>query len=131
MTTVVTGFEPFGGAGSNASELVVTALAASEDPGLATAVLPTSYRRAEAGIGDLLRSHRPRRVLMLGLADGALEDSRAILREYGNMSAPTVLFVLERAVEGGMAGRHLMAAVGPGFTAGFMLLEGPAEAQRP
>ena len=67
----------------------------------------------------------------LGLADGALEDSRAILREYGNMSAPTVLFVLERAVEGGMAGRHLMAAVGPGFTAGFMLLEGPAEAQRP
>ena len=71
MATVVTGFEPFGGAGSNASELVVTALAASEDPGLATAVLPTSYRRAEAGIGDLLRSHRPRRVLMLGLADGA------------------------------------------------------------
>ena len=65
----------------------------------------------------------------LGLADGALEDSRAILREYGNMSAPTVLFVLERAVEGGMAGRHLMAAVGPGFTAGFMLLEGPAEAR--
>ena len=67
----------------------------------------------------------------LGLADGALEDSRAVLREYGNMSAPTVLFVLERAVAGGMTGRHLMAAVGPGFTAGFMLLEGNAEAQHP
>ncbi len=67
----------------------------------------------------------------LGLAEGALEDSRAILREYGNMSAPTVLFVLERAVASGISGRHLMAAVGPGFTAGFMLLEGTSDAQQP
>ncbi len=71
MTTLVTGFEPFGGARSNASELVVTALADPDCADVVTAVLPTSYRRAEARIGDLLRSHRPRRVLMLGLAGGA------------------------------------------------------------
>ncbi len=71
MTTLVTGFEPFGGASSNASELVVTALAAQAGADVATAVLPTSYSRAAANICDLLRDHRPRRVLMLGLADGS------------------------------------------------------------
>ena len=71
MTTLVTGFEPFGGASSNPSELVVTALAASGDADLVTAVLPTSYRRAEDAIGNLLDNHRPRRVLMLGVDGGA------------------------------------------------------------
>ena len=71
MTTLVTGFEPFGGASSNASELVVTALAAQAGADVATAVLPTSYSRAAANICDLLRDQRPRRVLMLGLANGS------------------------------------------------------------
>ena len=31
-----------------------------------------------------------------GLPEGALADARAVLRDYGNMSAATVLFVLER-----------------------------------
>ncbi len=70
MTTLVTGFEPFGGASRNTSELVVTALAAPGEAGILTAVLPTSYRRAEAEIGELLEAHRPRRALMLGLAAG-------------------------------------------------------------
>lgn len=73
MTTLVTGFEPFGGAHSNASELAVTALGALGEAGVVTAVLPTSYRRAGAGIGELLRAHRPRRVLMLGLAAGTAQ----------------------------------------------------------
>ena len=73
MTTLITGFEPFGGARCNSSELVVTALADLDRADVVTAVLPTSYRRAEAGIGDLLRVHRPRRVLMLGLAGGAAQ----------------------------------------------------------
>jgi len=68
MTTLVTGFEPFGGACSNPSELVVTALAELDHADVVTAVLPTSYRRAEAGIGELFQAHRPHRVLMLGLA---------------------------------------------------------------
>jgi alkylresorcinol/alkylpyrone synthase len=45
------------------------------------------------------------------------------LRDYGNMSAATVLFVLRRMMEQGLAGRHLMSALGPGFSAGFQILE--------
>lgn len=71
MTTLVTGFEPFGGSSTNSSELVVTALAAVDEPGVITAVLPTSYRRAEARLGDLLHAHRPHAVLLLGLSDSA------------------------------------------------------------
>lgn len=63
-----------------------------------------------------------------GLADGALDDARCVLREYGNMSAATVMFVLERALtRGALAGedwkRALVTAMGPGFTAGFVTLE--------
>ncbi|HEV2746966.1 MAG TPA: type III polyketide synthase [Allosphingosinicella sp.] len=52
----------------------------------------------------------------LGLADGALDHERAVLRDYGNMSAPTVLFVLERLLAAGMPARTLLLALGPGFT---------------
>ncbi len=69
MTTLVTGFEPFGGSKVNSSELVVKALDSLGQPNVVTAVLPTSYRRAEAQIGDLLRAHRPDTLLMLGLAE--------------------------------------------------------------
>ncbi len=57
------------------------------------------------------------------LPDGALADARGVLRDYGNMSAATVLFVLERALRAGRGGRLLVAALGPGFTAGFQLLD--------
>jgi alkylresorcinol/alkylpyrone synthase len=46
-----------------------------------------------------------------------------VLRRYGNMSAATVLFVLERMRAAMRPGRYLMAALGPGFTAGFQLLD--------
>lgn len=64
----------------------------------------------------------------LGFSDGALADSRDVLREYGNMSAATVLFVLERALSKGSLSdgnwrRALVTAMGPGFTAGFVTLE--------
>lgn len=59
----------------------------------------------------------------LGVPAGALEDSRSVLRDYGNMSAATVLFVLERALGAGRQGRYLLSALGPGFTAGFLLAE--------
>lgn len=67
-TTLVTGFEAFGGSEVNSSELVVRALEELRFPGVATAVLPTSYRRAEAHIAALLHDHRPCRLYMLGLA---------------------------------------------------------------
>ena len=40
-----------------------------------------------------------------------------MLAEYGNMSAPTALFVLERLIEAGLPSRTLLTAMGPGFTA--------------
>ena len=58
-----------------------------------------------------------------GLPDGALTHGRSVLRDYGNMSAATVLFVLERTLRTGASGRMLLSALGPGFTAGFLLLE--------
>jgi alkylresorcinol/alkylpyrone synthase len=59
----------------------------------------------------------------LGIPAGSLCDARAVLREFGNMSAPSVLFVLERMLAGSDAWRRaLVTALGPGFTAGFTLL---------
>ncbi|NQV98740.1 MAG: type III polyketide synthase [Rhodospirillales bacterium] len=60
----------------------------------------------------------------LGFEPGHLSDSRAILKAYGNMSAATVLFVLERILkEPGPPGQILLSSLGPGFTAGFLVLE--------
>ncbi len=59
----------------------------------------------------------------LGIPEDSLRDARAVLREFGNMSAPSVLFVLERMMAaGGEWRRALVTALGPGFTAGFTLL---------
>ena len=57
------------------------------------------------------------------LASGALDHARAVLRDCGNMSAATVLFVLERTLKANTHGRMLLSALGPGFTAGFLVLE--------
>ena len=57
------------------------------------------------------------------LNEGGLKESRNILREYGNMSAVTVLFVLERMRVREKRQRTLMTTLGPGFTAAFMTLE--------
>jgi alkylresorcinol/alkylpyrone synthase len=59
----------------------------------------------------------------LGLVPGRLAHERAVLRDFGNMSAATALFVLERALSAPLPARTLMAALGPGFTAGFLMLE--------
>ncbi|MGE5562120.1 MAG: type III polyketide synthase [Bacillota bacterium] len=59
----------------------------------------------------------------LELGQGALNLEREVLNDYGNMSAPTVLFVLDRLLERGLPDRVMMTAFGPGFTCGGMLLE--------
>jgi len=46
-----------------------------------------------------------------------------VLRDCGNMSAPTVLFVLDRLLERGLPERVMMTAFGPGFTCAGMVLE--------
>ena len=58
-----------------------------------------------------------------GLAPGQLDVEREVLRDYGNMSAPTVLFVLERLMAKGLSGRVLMSSLGPGFTAAFQVVD--------
>ena len=40
----------------------------------------------------------------LELPQGELNLEREVLRDFGNMSAPTVLFVLDRLIERGLAG---------------------------
>jgi alkylresorcinol/alkylpyrone synthase len=57
-----------------------------------------------------------------GLQRGDLVESRAVLRDYGNMSAATVMFVLERMDWRAKDKRILMTALGPGFSAAFLTL---------
>ena len=57
---------------------------------------------------------------VLGLEEGALDVERRVLSEYGNMSSPTVHFVLERVLAEGPTGPLTLAALGPGFTAAFV-----------
>jgi alkylresorcinol/alkylpyrone synthase len=59
----------------------------------------------------------------LHLNQGELNLEREVLRDYGNMSAPTVMFVLERLLERGLPDRVLMTAFGPGFTCAGLMLE--------
>ncbi len=61
-----------------------------------------------------------------GLRDGALAYSWDVLREYGNMSSTTVLFVLERFLERGIkAGEQgLLSVFGPGFSSEMALIKG-------
>ena len=117
-----------------------------EDPGLAVvfdrAIPPFIEAELEGAVEDILRSvGQPRDAIArfcchpggvkvidaietaLDLAPGALDLERDVLRDHGNMSAPTVLFVLERLIERGLPKTVLMTAFGPGFTCAGLLLE--------
>jgi alkylresorcinol/alkylpyrone synthase len=59
----------------------------------------------------------------LELNQGELNLEREVLRDFGNMSAPTVLFVLERLLGRGLPDKAMMTAFGPGFTCSSLLLE--------
>ncbi len=61
----------------------------------------------------------------LGLEPHALCHARAVLRDHGNMSSPTCLFVLERFLEGQTIApgqTAVLTALGPGFCAEYVLL---------
>ncbi len=61
-------------------------------------------------------------------APGSLRHAREILRGFGNMSSPTCLFVLERALAAGEIApgdTALVAALGAGFSAEFVLARRP------
>jgi polyketide synthase Type III len=60
-----------------------------------------------------------------GITDAQLRFSRAVLRNYGNMSSPTVMFVLEEIVRSGdpLPGDWgVMIALGPGMAVEVALL---------
>jgi alkylresorcinol/alkylpyrone synthase len=59
----------------------------------------------------------------LDLGQGALDHERAVLEDHGNMSAPTVLYVLDRVRRAGLPGRSVLSALGPGFTASTVTLQ--------
>ena len=117
-----------------------------EDPGLAVifdrAIPPFIEDNLAEAVDDMLRSMGIGREAIgrlcchpggvkvidaietaLDLPQGELDIERAVLSDYGNMSAPTVLFVLERLIERGLPKRVLMTAFGPGFTCAGLLLE--------
>jgi predicted naringenin-chalcone synthase len=60
----------------------------------------------------------------LGLRDGELSWSEAVLHEFGNMSSPSVLFALQAALDGGAPGGWWwMSSFGAGFSCHGALLE--------
>jgi len=62
----------------------------------------------------------------LGLDGSRLQASEDTLRDYGNMSSPTVLFALRRAAAQAAPGERLLAAaLGPGFASEMAMLEAP------
>jgi alkylresorcinol/alkylpyrone synthase len=56
----------------------------------------------------------------LDVVPGTLDHERTVMRDFGNMSSPTALFVLERAIQAGLPPLAVFAALGPGFTASFV-----------
>lgn len=53
----------------------------------------------------------------LHLSPDALAESRATLRDFGNMSSATILFVIERLMQARVSGPGLALAFGPGLAA--------------
>ncbi|MEI7665265.1 MAG: type III polyketide synthase [Synechococcaceae cyanobacterium ELA263] len=58
----------------------------------------------------------------LGLDPLLIEPSRSVLRDCGNMSSPTLLFILERLRQSGAPGPCLAMAFGPGLCVEVALL---------
>ena len=56
----------------------------------------------------------------LHLPHGSLQADRDTQRVAGNMSAPTVMFVMQSVIESGQTGQMMACALGPGFTASFL-----------
>ena len=69
---------------------------------------------------DVLLSLRDK----LDLSESDIRHSTAVLREFGNLSSPTVFFVLERALHDAVPdGLWWMSAFGAGFSCHGALLE--------
>jgi alkylresorcinol/alkylpyrone synthase len=63
----------------------------------------------------------------LELRKGQMDFARDVLRRHGNMSSPTVLFVLKEFLRSGAIkeGEHaVLTALGPGFSSEMVLIRG-------
>ena len=62
---------------------------------------------------------------LFGVLGKDIQDTKEVLRLYGNMSSATVLYVLERFMEREYekGKRGLMLSFGPGFSAQKILLQ--------
>jgi alkylresorcinol/alkylpyrone synthase len=54
---------------------------------------------------------------------GSMVESREVLRQYGNMSSATVLFVLQAMLAADSRRRLLLVSMGPGFSVAFQVLD--------
>ena len=59
----------------------------------------------------------------LGLSAEAMAPSRGVLADYGNMSSPTILFILDRLRESAASGPTVLIAFGPGLVSEAALIE--------
>ena len=121
-------FEMRGGRLRNILTLPVPRLAAEH----ARAVFDAAALRGGFGAAEIstwVMHAGGRRVLQevraaLELEERDLRYSAAVLREFGNLSSPFVLFVLDRALRGGApAGMWWMSSFGAGFSCHGALLE--------
>jgi alkylresorcinol/alkylpyrone synthase len=84
-------------------------------------VTELQYFIAHPGGRKVLEAYRD----ALNLHGKILEDATEILRKYGNMSSPTVLFVLDRVMkkEKRQGEKGMAVSLGPGFSAELLLME--------
>lgn len=59
---------------------------------------------------------------VFALSPGEMRHTRDVLREHGNMSSATVMFVLRAAMDARDPGPWLLTTLGPGFTTALMLV---------
>lgn len=90
----------------------------------------SSYQRRLADVEHFILHPGGAKVLTayqdaLEISPEQTELAEDVLHAYGNMSSPTVLFVLERALEHDWSegAQGLLAALGPGFSSELLLLQ--------
>jgi len=59
----------------------------------------------------------------LELEPDAIDASKAVLAEFGNMSSPTILFIVDRLRRQSAPGPWVLLAFGPGLTIEVALVE--------
>jgi predicted naringenin-chalcone synthase len=123
------GFEYPGGRPRVVLSKEVRRIGASMMGEMARALMETQGLKRDAVAHWVLHS-AGRRVLdrareLLDLTDAQMAPARGVLREYGNMSSATILFVLDRLLRAEVAvpgDWGLMIGLGPGFAAEGALL---------